>query len=180
VGQASTSTRSNALASERRTSVRTRWARAIVTAGVNIRNRSNARAIGLTPSPRALIRSGVNSAISSLDVSKIEQTSVCSIPSTEISSVEPPVASRRVSTALSQALRTSAQQSSQTSPGTIPIRRPEASPPASSSPKSAPPRSRQSATSRQRGPETIAVVSRTWCPAIAERPKVGFSPVRPQ
>ena len=40
--------------------------------------------------------------------------------------------------------------------------------------------SRQSAASRQRGPETMVSVLAMWWPSIAERPKVGFSPVRPQ
>ena len=62
-----------------------------------------------------------------------------------------------------------------------PIRRPEASPAASSSPNSAEPSRRQSAASAQSGPETIIVVTAAmWWPSIAERPKVGFSPVRPQ
>ncbi len=40
---------------------------------------------------------------------------------------------------------------------------------------------RQSAASAQSGPETIVVeTSAMWWPAIAERPKVGFRPVRPQ
>jgi hypothetical protein len=30
------------------------------------------------------------------------------------------------------------------------------------------------------GPETIVVVAFMWWPAIAERPKVGLSPVMPQ
>ncbi len=42
------------------------------------------------------------------------------------------------------------------------------------------PRGRQSAASRHSGPETIVVVSATWWPPMADRPKVGFRPVSPQ
>ncbi len=104
-----------------------------------------------------------------------------SMSASSISRTSPPVSARRASTASSQAARTSAATSSETLSRTTPIRRPGASPASRVAPNSAPPSRRQSAASAQSGPETIVVeTSAMWWPSIAARPKVGFSPVRPQ
>ncbi len=104
-----------------------------------------------------------------------------SMSASSISSTSPPVSARNASIASSQAARTSGATSSDTVSRTTPIRSPRASPAARSSPNRTAPSSRQSAASAQSGPETIVVeTSAMWWPSIAARPKVGFSPVRPQ
>ena len=83
--------------------------------------------------------------------------------------------------AVSHASTTPGAQSSQSGSRMTPIRSAPGSPAGSSSPNRTESSSRQSEASRVSAPETIvSVTSARWWPAIAERPKVGFSPVSPQ
>ncbi len=181
VGQARTSTPPIAAASRRRIRARTWWALTLAAAGNSIRYLSRPRPIGLSSGLSVLRRLGLSPLRPSVLAIRTVASAAASSPGRSTSTSSPPVSSRSAVIASSQASRTSGATSSVMESRTIPIRSPPASPPASSSPNRTEPSRRQSAASAQSGPETIVVeTAAMWCPAIAERPKVGFNPVRPQ
>ena len=161
--------------------MRTRADLATAAAGSSIRYLAKPRLIGLSSGLISLRRRGVTPPRPSALAIRTAASAEASRSASSTRFTSPPVAARSSSIADSQASRTSGATSVEATSSITPIRRPEGSPATSSSPKSVEPSRRQSAASAQSGPETIIVVTAAmWWPSIAERPKVGFSPVRPQ
>ena len=181
VGQAITSTSSKRAARRRRISVRTRVALTAAAAGSSIRYLVKPRLIRLSSGLSRLSRSGVDAA-HALGVGDQDrrQRRGGEVGQRDLADLAAGLLAERLDRRLAGLADLGGDVLGDgVADDPDPQARGVAG--ASSSPNSAEPSRRQSAASAQSGPETIIVVTAAmWCPSIAERAKVGFSPVRPQ